>query len=202
MSGSRFVPLTQFEEVQPGSATCVNEYSSAPLPDYEYEGAESKIDTLSPKRSHRSRPSGWKEKIAAALTLEVIKDAAREAWSDLRGTNCESLAVWVLFPPLITLLIMTIIGIANLASYDSQSLSNDSACLPNDTFTVGEGGYNQWAPAGFFEISLPVRTSANFSHVKLIDVSWDIVSPLANYIIQVSLLMAAQRLSDEEDRLC
>ncbi|CAI4213578.1 unnamed protein product [Parascedosporium putredinis] len=91
------------------------------------------------------------------------------------GTNWKNLAAWTLFPLWFILLILTTGYITTSFSDMSQSLTQEIGCLPDDSFSISQYGYDQWAPTGFFEISIPIVTLASFTNVKVIDVSWDVV---------------------------
>ncbi len=62
-------------------------------------------------------------------------------------------------------------------------LSNDTACLPDGSFSLHPDTYSMWSSTGFFQITLG-GGELTFAKAKVIDIVWDIVGSLITQLAQ------------------
>ncbi len=104
-------------------------------------------------------------------------DVQRQAVSDVRTRSARG-SLWMLAfcwvcgltTSFVLLCVWSVTG-----SRTRSSVSNLSACLPDDEFSIRPEAFQYWSKSGFFQITLG-GGNLNFAQAKLVDIIWDIVS--------------------------
>ncbi|KAH8730780.1 hypothetical protein GQ44DRAFT_605883 [Phaeosphaeriaceae sp. PMI808] len=96
--------------------------------------------------------------------------AHRQAWRDVKKRGRRGL-VWVIF---LIVFFGLIKSLQVLLSDPTIIIDNiNTACRPDDSFTIGSDAYNWWRARGFFDITMGYG-KMTFAQAKAVDVAWDV----------------------------